>query len=371
MKVLVTQKNLTAGLNTVIRAVNQRTYLPILANILVAGDEGWLRLSATDMEKEITCWVEAEVIEDGAITVPAKTFTELAKTLASDQDVVLSLDEKTQTLRIACGTSKSKIKGIDAQEFPPIDATPEGGLLINALVFKNALKQTLFAASTDDARPVLAGVHIAVDGDILTMAGADGFRLSVKTVNLGSPALMPFNVIVPGKSLGELYKIITDDESLSITLPEKQRQIVFSLDNVRLTSQLVDGAFPDFQQIVPKTHNTRAVVAAKALLSACKQVAIFANDGAGIVTFDIAQGTIAVAASTAETGASNRVIECELEGQPILFTLNVKFVLDVLGAISDDTVVFETTAPSSPVVMRINDEVHDFLHIIMPMHLSE
>ena len=177
MKVAVLQDNLARGLSTVSRAVSPRSTLPVLSNVLIASDEGRLRLSATNLELGITCWIGAKIEEEGSTTVPARTFADLVSTFPPEQ-VNLSLNTATQTLNLRCVTSTTDIKCIDAQEFPPLPVPDmEGAILLNVADFKDMIAQVVFAASSDEARPVLMGVLVAVDKDSITMASADGFRL--------------------------------------------------------------------------------------------------------------------------------------------------------------------------------------------------
>ena len=221
MKVTILQENLARGLGIVSRAVSPRSTLPVLANVMIATDEGRLRLSATNLEMGITCWIAARIEEEGSTTVPARTFVDLVSTLPGEQ-VALSLDSSTQTLNVRSGTSTNDIKGIDAQEFPPIPVPDmEGAMQLNVVDFREMIHQVAFAASTDEARPVLMGVLVIVEGDQITMAAADGFRLSVRSATLSTPAPQPVNIIVPARALSELARIASDgEETISMVVPK-------------------------------------------------------------------------------------------------------------------------------------------------------
>ncbi|HET6845773.1 MAG TPA: DNA polymerase III subunit beta, partial [Anaerolineales bacterium] len=191
MKATVPQEKLAHGLGLVSRAVAPRSTLPVLGNILIASDEGRLRLSATNLELGITCWIPARIEQNGSTTVPARTFSDLVSTLPAEQ-VMLSLDTRTQTLNVRGGTSTNDIKCIDAQEFPPTPgADLDGAVQLDAAEFREMIQQVAFAASTDEARPVLMGVLLQVEKDKLTLAAADGFRLSVRNATLSKPAATP------------------------------------------------------------------------------------------------------------------------------------------------------------------------------------
>jgi len=207
MKVKVTQQNLAHGLGVVSRAVSPRSTLPVLANILLASDEGRLRLSATNLEMGITCWVPANIDEEGSTTVPARTISDLVGTLPQDV-ITLDLDSKHQELSVHSGSGETKIKGIDAQEFPPFPAVEAtDGIQLNVNDFKEMIQQVVFSASTDEARPVLQGVLMKVAESEVVLAATDGFRISVRNAALKAPVTAPLSAIIPARALGELARI--------------------------------------------------------------------------------------------------------------------------------------------------------------------
>ena len=214
MKVTVLQENLAHGLSIVSRAVSPRSTLPVLANILLATDGGRLRLSATNLELGITCWVGAKVEEEGSTTVPARTFNDLVSTLVS-QPIDLSLTVRTQTLNVHSGSSNTNIKCIDAQEFPPMPVVDaHEGMQISVTDLKEMIQQVVFAASTDDARPVLTGVLLKADGNKVTLSAADGFRLSKREKEMPSAVPQPISAIIPGRALTELARVASDSNEI-------------------------------------------------------------------------------------------------------------------------------------------------------------
>ena len=310
MKVTVLQENLAHGLGIVSRAVSSRSTLPVLANVLIASDEGRLRLSATNLELGITCWVSARIEQEGSTTVPARTFSDLVNTLPGDQ-VMLLLDAKTQTLNVRGGTSTNDIKCIDAQEFPPLPVPDlEGAVQLNVADFREMIQQVAFAASTDEARPVLMGVLVQVEKDKLTMAAADGFRLSVRKAALSSPASAPLTAIVPARALTELARVASDgDEPIYMVAPKGRGQVIFRVKDVEVVSQLIDGTFPDYQQIIPRKYSSRTLVSTAALLKACKQAEIFAREGSNVARLNIKSASsdlqpseVEISATSEETG---------------------------------------------------------------------
>jgi DNA polymerase-3 subunit beta len=377
MKVTVLQENLARGLSVVSRAVSPRSTLPVLSNILIATDEGRLRLSATNLELGITCWIAARIDEEGSTTVPARTFGDLINTLPGDQ-VQLSLDMKTQSLHVKGGASNNDIKCIDAQEFPPLPVPEmDGAIQLNVVDFKEMVQQVAFAASTDEARPVLMGVLLHVEKDKVTMAAADGFRLSVRKAVLSHPAQQPLNVIIPARALNELARVATDgEESIYMVVPKSRGQVLFRVKDVEVVSQLIDGTFPDYQQIIPRNYKSRTLVSTASLLKACKQAEIFAREGSNVARLDIKQSKgemqpseVEISATSEETGKNETIVEATVDGGSVLIAFNVKFLREALEVIRTPNVALETSAANAPGVVRpVGDD--NFLHVIMPMHLG-
>ena len=377
MKVTVLQENLARGLSTVSRAVSSRSTLPVLSNILIATDEGRLRLSATNLELGITCWIPARIDENGSTTVPSRTFSDLVNTLPGDQ-VQLNLDVKTQTLHVKGGSSNNDIKGIDAQEFPPMP-TPEmkDAVQLNVADFKEMIQQVVFASSTDEARPVLMGVLMQVEKDKVTMAAADGFRLSVRKGQLAHAVKDSFNIIIPSRALNELARVAHDpEEPIYMAVPKQRGQVIFRVKDVEVVSQLIDGTFPDYHQIIPRNYKSRTLVSTAALLKACKQAEIFAREGSNVARFniksaqsDMQPSEVEISATSEETGKNETIVEATVDGSGVLIAFNVKFLREALEVIKTPNVALETTAQNAPgVVKPVGDD--NFLHVIMPMHLG-
>jgi len=384
MKVSVLQENLAHGLSIVSRAVSPRSTLPVLGNILVASDEGRLRLSATNLELGITCWIGAKIEEDGSTTVPARTFTDLISTLPPNQ-VSMDLNVRTQTMNVRCGTSNTDLKCIDAQEFPPMPTSDlDEGLQINVADLREMIQQVVFATSTDEARPILTGVLLTVEEDKITFASADGFRLSVRNAELSSPLSKPIQAVIPARALSELARITSStlgsngsegNEKVTMLMPAQSGRVIFRTPNIELATQIIEGTFPDYEQIIPRSHQTRTVLSTDAFLKACKQAEIFAREGTLIARVSITPGgelqpgTVEISGQSEETGSNQTIIDASIEGPPILIAFNVRFMREVLDVIKTPNVALETSTDTSPGVIRPVGQ-KDFLHVIMPMHLG-
>jgi len=374
MKLSVLQENLSHGLTTVARAVSPRSTLPVLANILVATEDGRLRLTGTNLELGITCWIGAKVAEEGATTVPARTFVDLVNTLPADR-VEMELTLRTQTLNVRAGAFDNNIKCIDAQEFPPMPPADLGeGILLEMQDLREMISQVAFAASSDDARPVLSGVLVEIDGAHLTLAAADGFRLSVRRADLSAPVSSPLRAIVPARALAELARI-SSDEQIHMLLPPGRGQVIFRGRDIELVSQLIEGAFPDYQGIIPSSHTNRTVISTAGFLKACKAADIFAREAAHSARLKIAPGSelepgrVEVTATAAETGSNEVIVDATVDGEPIEIAFNVRFLVDVLSVINSPNVALETSGPAAPGVIKPVGR-DDFLHVVMPMHLG-
>ena len=253
MKLSCLQENLNKGLAVVGRAVATRTTLPITQNVLLATDRSMLKLSATNLEIAITTWIGASVEEEGSITVPARLLTEFVASLPSERlDMVATPQPKT--LQLTCARSEARINGTDAEEFPPIP-TVEGGLSakIDPGVFRTAVSQVVFAAATEESRPVLTGVKLDMEGENFTMAAADGFRLAVHKGQLVDPVSEPVSIILPARTLSELNRLVGDqDTPLEMTMTPAKGQVLFQTKNIELVFSAHPGHLPQLLSAYPR-----------------------------------------------------------------------------------------------------------------------
>jgi DNA polymerase-3 subunit beta len=376
MRVSCLQENLARGLNIVSRAVGTRTTLPVLSNVLLATDNGRLRLAATNLDMSITAWIGASVEEDGALTVPARTLNDLVNMLSPER-IDMEVAVRTNALHLACGSTTATIKGIDAYEFPPI---PEPGpederLIIPADVLKEAIEMVSFAAARDDSRPILTGVLVSYQDNLLTLAAADGFRLSVREIPIEADFYESFSLVIPARTLVEVARVSTDDEkTVELILPHDRSQVLFHLDNVDVVSQLIEGVFPDYRQIIPRDTTTRTVVYTADLLRACKRADIFAREANHTVRFSVEPqegmaGIMRVRAQSSETGENEVVLDASIEGTGIEVAFNVRYLIEVLSVLHQDQIVLKTSQPNKPGVLQpLGDE--RFTHVVMPMSIS-
>lgn len=376
MKVSVLQENLARGIAIVNRAVATRSTLPVLGNILLATEGGRLKLAATNLEIGITHWTGAQVHSEGAITVPARQLADYVNALPPDR-VEMELNLKTQTLHLKCARYDANIKGVDASEFPIIPTLGDNNkILVEPDVLKELIAQATFSAAQDDSRPVLTGILAKFDKDAVTFASADGFRLSVRSAVLGSKLAAPVSVIIPAKALQDVARVVGDqEEPVEIAITDNRSQVLFHLANTDIVSQLIDGNFPDFNQIVPKSYSTRTIMNTSELQSAVKAASVFAREASNIVRLNISSGNemgsgkVVIAAQSAETGDNVGEIDATVDGDPIEIAFNARFLSDVLAILNTAQVALETSTAASPGVVKPVGR-DDFTHVIMPMHIG-
>jgi len=375
MRISVLQENLAKGLSIVNRAVENRPTMPVLGNILLETEDARLKLAAVNMSlgMGITCWIGAKVEQGGSITLPAKTFTDLVNNLSPER-VDLQLDTGTQTINLRCGGTNSNIKGIDADEFPPTLTGEGGDVMVPGKALKDMINQTAFAAATEDNRPILTGIYTRLEGDVMTMAAADGYRLSVRTVQLEQSFDPAVEMVIPAKALQEVGRIISDEDSeVLITLPTERDTIMFHLKNVDVSAQLLDGRFPDFSAIIPKNYSTSTKLYTSDLLRACKRAEIFARDNAYSGRIHVKPpkspgepGELMVMSHSNERGDNEGIVDASVEGEPLDISFNIKYLIDVLNVINEERIVLQSSGSANPGVIRLEDR-DDFIHVIMPM----
>ena len=376
MKLSCLQENLNWGLNVVGRAVATRTTLPITNNVLLATDQSRLKLVATNLEMAISCWIGGKIEEEGAITVPARLLTEFINSLPNDR-VDISLSPQTKALGLKCARFEARISGIDAKDFPPIPTIEEGiSTKIEVDALRQGISQVVFAAATDESRPVLTGVDAQFDGDLLTLAAADGFRLAVYKLPLATPVSQKTEAIIPARTLAELNRLSTDqEEPIEISVNTNKSQVLFRLKNIELVSQLVQGSFPQYNQLIPQSYSSRVVVDIAEFLRATRTAAIFARDSSGIVRLvttsgaELTPGKLTVSARSEEIGDDVGEIDAIVEGEEAKIAFNGKYLVDVLSVLNESQVAVETTNPSSPGVIHPVG-ADNYTHVIMPMFVQ-
>jgi len=367
MKVLISQEVLLDSLKTVSRAVSGQNTLPVLGNVLIRATGKKLNFAATNLEISISTSSEAVVKNEGAITVPAKILTSYVSLLKKGEEVELSVSAGT-ALEVKSQSSKTKIKGITADEFPSI-ARVEGGtkLDLDTKDFRESVHQVAFAAQEYSSRPILSGVFFATDKSKLRMAATDSYRLSEKVLKLKTD-VAETSCVIPVRAVFEADRLAGSEESIEMRISENQ--VMFSVGGTELTSRLIEGQFPDYQQIIPKKNSTTAEIDRLEFELAVRRVSIFAKENNQHMKLEfLNDGTLTISTDATEIGEEKTTIPVKLEGGTSLIALNADYVLDILGALSgEDKVRMELEGKMSPAVIGAVKN-KDFLHLIMPLKM--
>ncbi len=389
MELSCLQENLTKGLSVVNRAVSPRSTLDVLGNVLISAEEERVRLSATNLEIGIHCWIGGEVTEEGSVAVPARILTDFVSSLPPET-VDMRLDVRSMRLHLKCGHYTAAINGVDGNEFPIIPlGDGDQSLMVDVDTIRKMIAQTAFAASTQESRPSLTGILMDVRGDTLTMVASDGYRLSHRTSRLAESVETPIEVLIPAKAMSELARIsgdAADGSQMQIFVNDVQNQVVFHLEGkgsqekggayqeVTFVSQLIDARFPDYKAIIPKKYAIRAVTDTQSFLKAIRVAYLFARDEANVVHLELLPGTpgsILVRARSRDLGENETQVQAEVEGDGITIGFNARYLIEALSVIDTPQVAFETLASNKPGVLKpVGSGEETFTYVMMPVSPS-
>jgi DNA polymerase-3 subunit beta len=367
LKLHLTKGDLFSGIQTVQSAISARSTLPVLGNILFEAGEKGLRLSATDLEVGIRTWVKADVIEAGAVTIPAKILADFLRTLEDDREVKIEAAENNK-IEIKSGRDRLSVTGLPKEDYPVLPEFEEGkAVSIPRQALREMVKKTMFAASTDETRYVLNGVHFIVEQGKAIAVATDGRRLAYiqRTIN---DKKLQIKVIIPTKAVQELLRLVSDEkndeENLKVSFTDNQAS--FSDGATVILSRLIEGHFPNFEQVIPKTKEIQLRVDRLALLASVTRAAVGTLERGGSVRLSLVKGAIKIQAA-----AQGRVeVESELatnyEGGNFEVAFNPQYIIDVLKTLDQNDVVIELTTPLNPGVVRPADD-ESYRYVMMPM----
>jgi DNA polymerase-3 subunit beta len=350
--------------------------MPILANLLLETTRNGMRIAATDLEIGIQTHIPAQVDRSGSVTLPARLLTEIVNNLPASP-VEIQVEEGTTRAQILCENSSFEILGLPATDFPSLTSTEAPALVkVNAALLRTMIRQTVFAVSTDETRLFLTGVHMVAEGDEMRLVTTDGGRLALRTARTGvhRPPDAPHRMaaIIPGRAMHEIARLLTGvDSEMAIGLTDKQ--VVISLGDaprygsLLMVSRLIQGQFPNYQQVIPQTFKQRIKVATEPLHAGLRRVAITARDSATVVHFATEGGILSLQSSTPEVGYAREEIAVASEGEVVPTAFNARYLMDPLSVIDADEVSLDLTGPLSPAVLRpVGSD--NYVYILAPVH---
>lgn len=367
MNTHVLQENFLKALTRVGRTVSPRPQLPMLQNIKLSAKKDGLEITATNLESTETAWVGGKVEKEGELCVPARVLIELVTSLPPE---TIHLVAKDNSIHLTCAGFSAVLPGISAAEFPPVvtieakDATQveKDGLVA-------ALSSVLFAAASDEGRPILTGIKIKEDGDNALFAATDGYRLSTKQIAL--PLKRFAEVIIPARALTEVIKLAHEEkEEKTIRMGMAgDKQVGFIVGDTTITTRLLDGEYPNFARIIPTTFTTRALIEKESFTRAVRSAAIFARDNANIIKIILDKQKIVISANAPQVGESSVELEAKIDGDGGEIAFNSRFLIEFLANLEGDEFLFEMTGALNPgVFKRVDDD--SYLHIIMPVRVT-
>ena len=367
MRLTCSQKDLANALNITNKAVSINNTLPVLNNVLVKAEAKKLFFTTTNLEIAISYWIDADIKNEGEITIPSRLLTNYVGYL-KDNEVKLSVEEGNSVL-LETNDSKSKIKGIPSAEFPTIPTVEkEGGFTIQAKDMSMAISQVAFAAAINTTRPVLTGVYFLVSKNELKMVATDSYRLAEKTLKIEN-STGDISCIVPSKTileLGTILSLVKDESPVEVIV--SKNQIFFGVDKIRITSRLIEGQFPNYQQVIPKASKTSVNIDCNDLSLALKRINLFAKENNNKVLIKVGDGTLAITTDTTQYGVGEIELKSKSEGGPNEIALNSQFVLDVLTNINSSSIVMELGEKTGPAIIKSADK-KDYIHIVMPLKI--
>jgi DNA polymerase-3 subunit beta len=372
MKLIVLQENLNKGLTVAARTVASRPQLPVLTHVLLSTEKGRLKISSTNLETGVNLWLGAKIEKEGAISIPAKIFSEFVASLPAGK---VELQARGGLLKLKSGSYEASFNGMAASEFPKVPSVSgKSNLGIEPQVFITTVSQVSFAAASDETRPALTGVYLFVKDESLNLVATDGYRLSVKTLKMTLEAeavsQLKKGLIVPAKAFQEAARIAGEEEGeVKFYLTLNSNQLIFQVGGTEIVTRLIEAKFPEFEKIIPERGEIRTTVETDEFARVVKMASIFARESANIVRLSLSQDGVEVAANTAQVGENKGLVETKVEGGEAKIAFNSRYLLDFLGVVGE-SFYFEMNGPLSPGVFKSGKDT-SFLHVIMPVRVQE
>ena len=371
MKFTVSRDELADKLQTVLSVVSTRTTLPILGNILLKGEGEQLLIAATDLDLSVTCSLAAKVSKGGVTTVPGRTFAEMVRELP-DEDIAVSVANNRMEIKSGHGTYK--ISGMPAEEFPKLPSVSAASeVRIPGDQLKSMVKRTAYAVSVDPTRPALNGILWQENGEKMHMVATDGHRLARVTLQESRLGGHKGDLIIPPKALALVIKILGDSaDDVGVALGEKN--ILFRAGGTVVTTRLIEGPYPNYEQVIPTSNDKRMVVDAASLMAGVRRVAVLSNSLTHQVKFALSKDRLELSAANQDIGGeAKESLACQYQGEDLEIGYNAVYVLDMLKNYEEGDVVFELATSVSAGIVRAAKESkgEDYVCLIMPLRLAE
>jgi len=369
MKITVQAIDLKKYLSIVNRGVSSRPQLPVLSGILIKAFNGSVNFVSTDLEISFWVNVPASIETEGELIVPSKLFSDLVSSLPVGK---VTLIGDKGVLKLETKGIGAEVVGQSAEDFPTIPRANKSQLTISAGEFRQKMDRLCISAAKEDTRPVLTGVLWEIAAENITMAATDGYRLSVDKLSFDKTSLGGNEkFILPARSLQEISKVLmeTGENTFGMEFDKESQQVIFKIGDIEVTSRLIAGEFPPYQQIMPNTYSTRIGFGKVELLEAVKRASLFARDNANIIKISTEDGKFVVRAESSQFGSNASEISMEIEGDTVVVAFNARYLLDYLGVSTSERIIWETEGELKPSVF-VNEGESDWMHVIMPVRVQ-
>ncbi len=370
MKISVLKDSLLKGIQTVQNAISTKSTLPILSHILIESKKNEIRLTATDLEIGVSILVEGEVLEEGATTVPARKFSEIVKELPGQDKISVSL-KKGQSLHIEAGRSYFRLVGLQKEDFPQLPDFPSHSgknldlIKIPQNILKNMIQLTSFAMSHDDTRYILNGILFSFGNKSLKLVATDGRRLAMIEKPVQEIGSFKKDVIIPMKTIQELSRNLGDQGEVVFCFRENQLQI--SVGPVHITSRLIEGEYPNYEQVIPKKIKEELKIGTQDLLQATRRANILTNQESQSIRINLIKDRMIITKNTPELGEVREELEVDYKGGEFVIGFNPNFLIDVLKNVEEENIKFGFIDPEKPAVIKSGE---DYTYIVLPMQVS-
>ena len=383
MEIVCNQSEFNNAIQLVSKAVASRPTHPILANLLLAADQGTNKISLTgfDLNLGIQTSLDANVTKSGAITIPSKLLSEIVNKLPSETPVSIEVDENSENISIKSNRGSFNIKGIPSDDYPNLPFVESGtSLNIDPSSFLKALKLTIFASSTDDSKQLLTGVNFTFNKKYLESASTDGHRLSVVLIDNNEnfqekeniqPNEESLSVTIPTRSLREIEKLVSLKSSeSSIKLFYDKGQVVFISSDQIITTRTLEGSYPNYSQLIPDSFSKLFTFNTKNLIEALERIAVLADQQSSVVKIKLEENDIAlISADAQDIGSANESLSVSYSGEKFDIAFNVRYLLEGLKVILSDNVILKCNLPTTPAVLVPEDNITAFTYLVMPVQV--
>jgi DNA polymerase III subunit beta len=367
MKAFCSKDSLLTGVNTVQKAVSSKNTLPVLQGILIRAEGHSLVFEATDLEIGIRCVVPAQIEEEGVIVLPARIFSDIVRKLP---DATIEIEQQNEVINIHYFQSDIALRGFDPEEFPLLPELYDAvSFNLPVSLFKTMIRQTVFACSTEENRPVFTGTLLQIEGSNICLVGTDTHRLAYRVAEIPNQEDLKFHGVIPAKTMSEIYRLLRDEDE-TLTIRFNQSQVVFQFGSIHLLSRLIEGQFPNYKQVIPQSCQTKVFLSARSFQDSVERASLLARDGshANIIRLSVDSEHLWIDQAS-EIGKISEQMEIKMEGTDVKIAFNAKFLLDVLKIIDSEEILLELSGPYSPGIIRQMDEPN-YLYVVLPVRTS-